>query len=405
MIQNEMHSITTQLFLAQYDRWVLERDHFDCSNSRCKRLEVSSEDYKTVHVDSECQCSFQGLSDIAETINTGNMVAIEFHESQIQATLIPVLGPKPVYVAISHVWSDGMGNPKCSALPECHLTSLQMAVSYSCKSSVNIPFWIDTICVPLDDSEARKLAIGRMRDIYHDARHVLVIGNTMQMQSSKVPRVEIFMAITMSSWAKRLWTLQEGRLAQKLKFLFRDDIVDLPSFDAAIGYVTKDIAWPFTASEIAAAYRSSGDDDSVLKLLSAMALRSVEAREERQVDVGESRELLKRLVECQNHKSLMVDCRKTVRECMPLGFHYREAWQDTYLAVRSLRSRSTTKQEDEPICLAALLGIPVAPLLALPFEQRMRRLLYQIRTFPRRILFFTGEREQEVGLRWMPNHF
>lgn len=75
-----------------------------------------------------------------------------------------------------------------------------------------MPFWIDSICVPLA-SEGRKLAISRMRDVYKLADKVLVLDSLLYESPSDIDIKEVAFRVYASDWAMRLWTLQEVGLA------------------------------------------------------------------------------------------------------------------------------------------------------------------------------------------------
>ena len=80
------------------------------------------------------------------------------------------------YIAIFHVWSDGLGKARANTLPQCQLRRLQDHIDDLYESSGPIPFWIDTICVPLE-RQARKTAIYRMGQTYAGSDNVLVIDS------------------------------------------------------------------------------------------------------------------------------------------------------------------------------------------------------------------------------------
>lgn len=56
-----------------------------------------------------------------------------------------------------------LGNAKSNALPECQIARLQVLANKLFPSKFwPIPFWIDTLCIPLRDAEARAAAIAQM---------------------------------------------------------------------------------------------------------------------------------------------------------------------------------------------------------------------------------------------------
>jgi len=58
------------------------------------------------------------------------------------------------YVAISHVWSDGLGNAIANTLPWCQLQRIQGLVDALYQDTAGnqhpVPFWMDTLCVPVE---------------------------------------------------------------------------------------------------------------------------------------------------------------------------------------------------------------------------------------------------------------
>lgn len=77
-------------------------------------------------------------------------------------------------------------------------------------------FWIDTLCVPcydksLDDTgrSLRQIAIIGMRAVYARANRVLVFDSDLTRIVGDPSEEEIRMRIFLSTWNRRLWTLQE----------------------------------------------------------------------------------------------------------------------------------------------------------------------------------------------------
>lgn len=74
--------------------------------------------------------------------------------------------------------------------------------------SERVPFWIDTICVPLDP-ETRKLAISGMKHVYERADRVLILDSTLLDAPHDMGIYETIMRVATCTWSTRLWTLQE----------------------------------------------------------------------------------------------------------------------------------------------------------------------------------------------------
>jgi len=152
------------------------------------------------------------------------------------------------YVAISHVWADGLGNARQNTLPYCQLHRLkrtldelraqqstwsllnrgQVDAVLRKKRNVSLRFWIDTLCIPVNPSlkHVRKQAIHQMKEIHHSSYQVLVLDAEIQVANAS-DVTEAFMQIALSGWMRRLWTLQEGVLGDRLHFRFNDSVFDL----------------------------------------------------------------------------------------------------------------------------------------------------------------------------------
>lgn len=106
------------------------------------------------------------------------------------------------YLAISHVWSDGLGNTEGNSLPNCQLRLLyeearrvltggeyvpryeggpfatlhtsaarlaHFAGSQTLRRGDSVLLWIDTLCIP-HQPDVRSLAIQHIREVYEDGQ-------------------------------------------------------------------------------------------------------------------------------------------------------------------------------------------------------------------------------------------
>ena len=81
------------------------------------------------------------------------------------------------YVCISHVWSDGLGNPHANSIPRCQYERLSAMID-RLYPSLKMPFWIDTICVPREPLALRRQTIMLMRKTYRNAEMVLILDKS-----------------------------------------------------------------------------------------------------------------------------------------------------------------------------------------------------------------------------------
>lgn len=261
--------------------------------------------------------------------------------------------PGIAYTAISHVWSDGMGNPYENTLPSCVFRELNYFVQNArhAPEGTTTAFWIDTICVPRQPNELRWAAIEPMKDVYQQAECVLVVCR--ELAWLPLPRLpeEILVRIFRSKWMTRLWTLQEGALAQRLAFQFEDHAIDY-------GYL----------------------DDCMLGALVEQTQAS-------------------RLV--GNRANLALTGITNVVNPGRDGEAYddQRAWSALWTA---LRHRSTSRRSDEAICASILLGSDLGAVLAAANEDKMRVFWSTQDHVPSGVLWVNGPRMSVNPLHWAP---
>jgi hypothetical protein len=180
-----------------------------------------------------------------------------------------ILDSKPTsrYVALSHVWADGMGNPTANSLPRCQLLQLygflqhQDLATDAGDAQGDLLLWCDTLCCPVEPKEAKDRALTYMRRTYEDATHVLVLDTSLRLQdSATLSPEELCVRIFACGWMRRLWTLQEGSLPSekwRLWFQFRDRAVNLrPLWQNALDVLQNQVGRRSIAVEIISRIRA-----------------------------------------------------------------------------------------------------------------------------------------------------
>ncbi len=325
----------------------ISKNHAGCTIQQCLVDQIDEAHYQTMHAREDCKCHFVGpdMEKVHAILEKGDIPVISpiFDAKDIEHPL-DVLKATPTlrYVALSHVWSDGLGNARDNTVPACQLEFICEAVK---QVGPVDGIWFDTLCVPLRPEESRKAAIRLMRRTYTEAYAVLVLDHGVMQIESSVPYEELFMWITCSGWLRRLWTFQEGLMAKKLRFLLKDKVVNiLEVFDLMTNESTSE--YPSTVALEASAFfrymRSNWDWTNPDKRMTFGSL-----------------------------------------------------WE-------ALQWRSTSKRSDEPICLAPLFGLDVDMILDLPEEDRLRKVYSLQKSFPPYLIFSRGARMSEVGYRWAP---
>lgn len=106
------------------------RDHSKCDKDQCRALQqVGSKNYKPQHVKDDCQCEFIDMkqAQLAELVQEGAIPILSYSKLdglQLQP-FRPDESPRLRYIAISHVWADGLGNPNANAMRQCQLQLTQ----------------------------------------------------------------------------------------------------------------------------------------------------------------------------------------------------------------------------------------------------------------------------------------
>jgi hypothetical protein len=333
-----------------------EKRHPNCDNQECKAYQVDENSYAREHGPA---CDRKNCCDLKldpirlhAILSSGSIIFTKYSETSAGEPELEAIKavPEGNYVAISHVWSDGFGNPKENALFSCQARRFAQYGRDVRPSSdgTTIPFWLDTLSCPVVPEEATDLAISMMRETYADADAVLVLNNHLLYRKKPELGLEVLAMILATSWTRRLWTLQEGVLAKRLVFQFLDEAIDM---DTAIGLAQLEMK-QFLEPE-------SMEYASLIN--AAITLHDL----------------------WQNGENELTDTR-------------------LHLLHSQLKWRSTSVPTDEPLCIGALLGISLEEIVKAAIPDRKTQLWESIKTPPRVILFWTGDRLKDAGFRWAP---
>ena len=364
-VRAKFNSIQLLFYYSRMKKPSSELHHRNCTEDRCVAHSINLSQYRTRHCEG---CEEEG---ICEDVSIDNQPIMNI----LQSGALPLLlikrrtdEPRKVsvelcssentgnnYVAISHVWADGMGNPKANSLPQCQLARLSDIVDSMDDGGQRAMIWLDTFCCPVDP-DAKKIALSRMRRTYFETRKVLVLDSTLYCYNSQdLQPAEINARILTSPWMRRLWCLQEGALARgdSLWVYFKD------------GPVHMLVLW------------------TRLYALSNQDLR---------------------------YRRLLHDMFDDTRP-LSLSNYYSNPPESTLnlaLLDRALSYRRTTVASDEPLCIATLMDLNMDRILPLCAEERMATVWDLIAEknkggLPSRMVFLEGPRLERKGYRWAPS--
>lgn len=357
----QVKKVSTLWYIANLDAPRRNMGHESCSMTVCEPLQMSGKQYVQRHSKGHgCSCSLLGPdeAEVASIIWSerlpvvkllGDHVHVEAHSSQ-----------NP-FVAISHVWADGRGNEDANKLPLCTLHEIQRLVNTVLGE--NAAFWIDTICVPRKPRPLKLEALSRLREPYERASKVLVLDAYLESHMSRsASPFELLARIGISGWSRRLWTFQEGRLVSPdhVCFSFRDQIVNL-------------------ATDLRGWFHSYSHFPTV-------AAHVIEW------------ELL-----LAHQQTTLVHTLVTGSDDLNLIKHVA--------GLRSaFRTRTTSRAEDEALCLGSVLNLSTDTMHAIlslqSYEERMAKIWASLMQINIGIAFSKARRKLQVdGYRWAPATF
>ena len=236
--------------------------------------------------------------------------------------------------------THGLGNSQTNTLPLCQMERIFNFVQ-KIDPSRQARVWIDTLCVPAIGPSKIK-AISMLRDIYTRASEVLLIDSRL-CRISDSHAYERAIQFLCSEWLSRLWTFQEGYLAQKLFIQFADEALS---------------------------------EETLVHDISSCRAR----------DWFGLASLLGLLLEREMGSET--------------SWRYPSMSLFSWVLLK-LQCRSTTVSTDEAICLANMLDITNPDPMTLPSME----MIYRNLSIPCGLLFLHGPRLQTSGLDWAPASF
>lgn len=245
--------------------------HEACTWTKCIGNNVDLGGYPVAHLCQQSNCDFIAVDEdqVCQIIRDRGVPLVSIERNSDGRIRLEVQRMKATssYVAISHVWSGGMGNSKANSLPTCvlerlgkrledlpvsprenpaqWLTGITAMTTFALRRSgfrmqKKKPqlFWLDTLCIPVnvEHEDLRLKAINMMALIYATAAQVLVldselqqlhVGGSQDLQIDNSQEPEVLGHLLCCAWQTRCWTLQEGALGRCRRFQFADAAIEL----------------------------------------------------------------------------------------------------------------------------------------------------------------------------------
>lgn len=191
-----------------------KKTHDKCKKTECIANNVDESDYVTRHVVEGCTCAHRqaDIEQLHAILKDGGVPLVsitptgEVDEQGKPSFRIEIVRKKSgrQYAAISHVWSDGLGNTDGNTLPACQIQFLYERArvlvtdkeyvprytggpfggihtgaarlvhfaSNQTRKDESVLLWIDTLCIP-HQRDVRSLAIQRIKEVYLDGQSSL----------------------------------------------------------------------------------------------------------------------------------------------------------------------------------------------------------------------------------------
>jgi len=346
---------TTRLYMTSRMRMFnnsTQQDHSSCTKVECYANQVDEKTYETKHTQ-QCQGCGHITVDaekVAAILRQGQipLVAIVESSSLHPDTQLEFVTDRP-YVALSHAWAQGLGNAHTNSLPECQLSKIkgmfsQLPPTASAPNSSKLAIWVDTLRIPVADSlkDVRKLAITRLATTYQEAEHVLVLETGLMSSTRSASRIEKCSRLLSSAWLRRLWTYQEALLSKNGN---HGDKLQIQFSDGAIHF------------------------ENLLRSHHSL---------------------------CHSEKAA-----QTLFMALPLTGNTSSRLSTL---TRTLQYRTTSKHEDETICLTSVLGHDVHKITAAKTDERMAIFYSFIDCVPRNMIFRTFPASKLLGTVGRRNH-
>jgi hypothetical protein len=417
----QLYDYSVVNYICRIPLQVSQREEHNRCKGKCRAYDLSPEQiqqYSPKHTPSCNGCS-------------NFKISTECLVRKIQRGRIPILSMDPMspdlsilltehdgrgsYIAISHVWSDGLGNPLENALPMCQLKRLGSVLSTlrdqkfhevgpaerwfgACsslpgKSKRRVYFWMDTLCIPRQSAaenprigderelgyaralkDARTQAIKYITPIFSGAGQVLILDSELERLTNADWQDEEHVAalILGSKWVQRAWTLEEGSLARRCQFKLQGTTVkalsDVPkspvvrvrSSSAYCGNSNEGSRWH---SSNLNSFRQVTRSLYFQQPLKTSLLNILNNDRKQAYQLGMGRKQLKWLEE-----------RRLLR--------FVDAWN-------SLLERSATESDDPFIIFANILDFNIASIISLRVHERLPTIVTSCRELPLSLLYNT----------------
>ena len=319
--------------------------HDACTVQNCDRNNVDEKTYQQVHIcpDGACEKIKLDAPKVKSILATDGIPVVRIEMGGNYLSLVVEARPKSQksdFIAISHVWADGLGGDTETGLNQCQVEKVyNLIVQPQLRSDRGdiAPIWLDCLCIPnKQDKSAYIKALVGIRDVYLGASKVLVLDRLIGAASMADTLQDFYARIALSPWIQRMWTYEEAVLNGHLVFALKD------GFHHATSRFEHE--QPSTVDPVC---------QSLVNVVSSLRLK------------GQFRGAITAI-------------------------------------QQAFRFRLTNVRDEEFLSVAGVLDLNTAALLDLKGESRTKKFWTELRAVPSSIPFLIGPKLALTGFRWAP---
>lgn len=200
--------------------------HEDCTIERCERdfdgLGTLDQSYHAPGCPRDCPRRIPPPESIASfnfiLVDRAQMPAVSIYPEKAEGWWVPTTRNT---LAVSHVWRDGMGGTRDNGLNQClHDYFTKLAINKGLDS-----YWIDSATIPADNDQ-RRLMIQRINSTFATASLTLCQDARLANAATLGDDGTALLAIVVSFWHRRAWTLLEGHKSNDMSFFRAPSILE-----------------------------------------------------------------------------------------------------------------------------------------------------------------------------------
>ncbi|KAK3623929.1 hypothetical protein LTR56_021290 [Elasticomyces elasticus] len=175
---------------------------------------------------------------LSEIIKQGKTPLLTWTNNELVVEEHDLVKDDVAFGAVSHTWGDSIIADRAAITRyggrksyTCQLDRLQHDFNTQLRpkhdpGTKDISIWVDWLSNPTE-AQVVPIALRRSIDVYREAGAVIVWDRDLLETSGQKESIETNARISLSNWARRLWTFPEAVLAERLYVAFERGLIDI----------------------------------------------------------------------------------------------------------------------------------------------------------------------------------